>query len=226
VRLKLLPLYRLHELVRREPIGDCLAKLDERIAANRHFEFFWYSAGDVAVTKTLNPTDRPPSDTQGPTTSSELSSPDRERVDDSWRVFPTVRENKFNEMEYSVPAEQGVACFLELRELMRHKYSDVAWPIEFRTQAADDILISAAHGRATVAISIHQAAHLSHEAFFGDAENVFRRHDGRPHWAKLHSLACRDLAPLYPAWQRFQSVRSRIDPQGRFLNEHLRRLFV
>ncbi len=77
-----------------------------------------------------------------------------------------------------------------------------------------------------MAISIHQGAALPHEAFFADAEKVFRRHQGRPHWGKLHSLACRELRELYPHWDRFQSVRQRLDPAGRYLNAYLRRLFV
>jgi FAD/FMN-containing dehydrogenase len=227
VRLRLLPLYRLHEQVRREPLDVCLGRLDERIRANRHFEFFWYPTDELALTKTLNPTDRPPTATGiGGEEGSGLSNAERERVDDSWRIFPTVRENRFNEMEYSVPAEQGVECFLEVRELMRRKHTLVAWPVEYRTVAADDIFISPAQGRATVAISIHQAAELPHAAFFDDAEKVFRRHQGRPHWAKMHSLARRELLELYPQWERFQSVRARLDPQRRFLNEHLRRLFT
>jgi len=229
MRFQLLPLYRLHEVARREPLDDCLARLDERIAANRHFEFFWYPADDMAFTKTLNPTERPP--TESPNTEQSaagagLTSTDRERVDDSWRIFPTVRENRFNEMEYSVPAERGVECFLEVRDLMQRKHSHVTWPLEYRTQAADDLFISAAHGRATVAISIHQAAELPYQPFFDDAEVIFRRHMGRPHWAKLHNLGCRQLAELYPEWDRFQAVRRRLDPRGTFLNPHLRRLFV
>ena len=109
---------------------------------------------------------------------------------------------------------------------MQRKHPDVTWPLEYRTQNGDDTLISAASGRATVAISIHQAAELKHEAFFADAETIFRRHEGRPHWAKLHSLTCRELTELYPRWEQFQSIRTRLDPQGRFLNAHLRRLFV
>ncbi len=228
LRMRLLPLYRLHEVCRREPLDACLAGLDERIRANRHFEFFWYPADDCAFTKTLNPTDRPRSGgpLQAAAQGSGLASAERERVDDSWRIFPTVRENRFNEMEYSVPAEHGVDCFLEVRDLVRTKHRQATWPIEYRTVAADDILISPAQGRATVAISIHESATLPHEAFFADAEKIFRRHQGRPHWAKLHSLGRRELADIYPEWERFQAVRKRLDPDGRFLNEHLRRLFV
>ena len=227
-RMRLLPLYRLHEQCRREPLDACLASLDERSRANRHFEFFWYPVDDCAFTKTLNPTDRPRFGTpldpaaQG----SGLASAERERVDDSWRIFPTVRENRFNEMEFSVPAERGVECFLEVRELIRTRHPQATWPVEYRTVAADEILISPAQGRATVAISIHEGAALPHATFFNDAEKIFRRHHGRPHWAKLHGLGRRELAELYPQWERFQAVRKRLDPDGRFLNECLRRLFT
>jgi FAD/FMN-containing dehydrogenase len=230
VRLQLLPRYRLHEQVSREPLDACLASLDQRIRANRHFEFFWYPADDVAFTKTLNPTDRPstprPDVPATPADAAGLSSAERERVDESWRIFPTVRENRFNEMEYSVPAEHGVECFLEVRELMRRKHPLVAWPVEYRTVAADEIFISPAQGRATVAISIHQGAELPYAAFFDDAERIFRRHHGRPHWGKLHSLTSRELCDLYPQWNRFQAVRTRLDPRGRFLNPYLRQLFM
>ena len=36
----------------------------------------------------------------------------------------------------------------------------------------------------------------------------------------------RQLKALYPQWEQFQAVRQRLDPQSRFLNGHLRRLFV
>jgi len=228
VRLRLLPLYRLHERVRRQPIQDCLDQLDAQIAQNRHFEFFWYPADDAAFTKTLNPTEAPavPLTVAAPTSGAGLSSAETDRVAESWQIFPTVRENRFNEMEFAVPAERGVECFLEVRDLIRRKHTDITWPIEFRTQAADNVFLSPAFGRATVAISIHQAATLPHEAFFADAEAIFRRHQGRPHWGKLHSLRRADLAVLYPDWERFHAVRRQLDPHGRFLNAHLRRLFI
>lgn len=228
VRLRLLPLYRLHEITRRESLEGCLDSLEERSQSNRHFEFFWYPVDDCAFTKTLNPTDRPATEPIEPISNAAggLASEERERVANSWQIFPTVRENRFNEMEYSVPAERGVECFQAIRDLMRRKHTSVTWPVEYRTQAADPILISAAHGRPTVAISIHQAADLPCAEFFADAEVIFRQHEGRPHWAKMHSLTCGDLAPLYPEWERFQTVRRRLDPRGRFLNAHLRRLFV
>lgn len=42
---------------------------------------------------------------------------------------------------------------------------------------------------------------------------------GRPHWGKRHFRTATDLRALYPDWDRFAAVRSRLDPHGRFANE-------
>ena len=229
IRMRLMPAYNLHERVWREPIAECLARLDERIAATRHFEFFWYPTTDLALAKTLEPTTAEPSARRafgGGSDSSPLDGVEGERIDYNYRIFPTVRNVRFNEMEYAVPADAGPACFVAIRTLMRERHPSVTWPIEYRTVAADTLDLSPNHGRATVAISIHQAAELEHRAFFAEAEPIFRAHAGRPHWGKMHSLSAAELAPLYPRWQHFQEVRNRLDPSGTFLNEHLRKLFI
>jgi FAD/FMN-containing dehydrogenase len=217
IRMRLLPAYRLHERIWREPIKECLSRLEERITATRHYEFFWYPQADEALCKALQPTNADPS---------PLNSREGERIDHNYRVFPTARNVRFNEMEYAVPEKAGLACFAEIRQLMRERHPHITWPVEYRTVAADELDLSPNFGRATIAISIHQAAELEHRAFFADAEPIFRAHGGRPHWGKLHSLSARELAPLYPRWQHFASVRERFDPRGVFLNDHLRRILL
>lgn len=56
-------------------------------------------------------------------------------------------------------------------------------------------------------------------------EPIFRAHDGRPHWGKLHTLGADDFAALYPRWTDFLKVRRALDPEGIFLNDHLRHVF-
>ncbi|HEX8727843.1 MAG TPA: D-arabinono-1,4-lactone oxidase, partial [Ktedonobacterales bacterium] len=60
---------------------------------------------------------------------------------------------------------------------------------------------------------------------FDAIEAIFQRYDGRPHWGKMHTLTAETLAMRYPRWQDFLRVRQRLDPQGVFLNDYLRRLF-
>lgn len=228
VTLRCLPAYRLHERTWVAGFEECMAQLDTLIAANRHFEFFWVPSEDVCAMKTLNPT-----------TAETLASPNHpsvtgrlaryvrdEKIDRSYRIFPSERNLKFNETEFAVPAANGPDCLREIRDLMQRRYPAVLWPIEYRTLAADDIPLSPAYGRATVTISVHQAADLPYQPFFADVEAIFRNHQGRPHWGKIHSHKARELAALYPAWAAFQTVRAQVDPAGCFLNEHLRTILI
>ncbi len=222
VRLRLVPAFRLHERTWIAPFDECRQELAQRAANHRHFEFFWVSDRDACLMKTL--------DTTTETENREhFEDPDQlvgERVGDSGAIFPSLRNRRFNEIEYSLAEDQGPDCLVELRELMLTKHREVTWPIEYRTVAAEDAWLSQMHGRPSVTISLHQAAQLDHEPLFQDAEAIFRNHGGRPHWGKIHTLEAAALAPLYPRWSEFSRVRQELDPQGRFLTPYLRRLLV
>jgi FAD/FMN-containing dehydrogenase len=238
VRLRLVPSFRLQERTWFEAPDECMARLEERIHATRHFEFFWMPVRDACFMKTLHPTSRDPEPTREVTIAAPAAGAGsgkparaakgdppswRERVDWSDRVFPSERNVKFNEIEFSLAEEQGPPCFAELRALMLGRYrGTVEWPLEYRTVAPDDIYLSPMHGRHTVSISAHQAAELPHQDFFRDVEAIFRAHGARPHWGKMHTHRAAELRALYPRWEDFQRVRRAMDPQGVFLNQHLR----
>ncbi len=227
VTLRTLPAYRLHEHTWVASFDECMDNLDTLIAATRHFEFFWSPGDDACAMKALHPTDA--EQWEAPETAPAVTGrlaryvhPDR--VDWWYRILPSERTLRFNEMEFSVPAAHGPDCLREIRQLMRDKHPDVTWPVEYRTLHADDIPLSPAYGREAVTISIHQDAALPHRPFFADAEAIFRNHRGRPHWGKMHWHTARDLRDLYPLWDQFQAVRARLDPTGRFLNAYLREM--
>ena len=149
-----------------------------------------------------------------------------ERVDWSYRIYPSERQVQFVEMEYAVPYAAGPECFCAIRDLMLKRYPQVTWPLEYRTQRADDLFLSPACGRDVVTISLHDKHRIGlTNAFFTDAEGIFRTFDGRPHWGKLHNLRAGDFEQLYPQWARFQAVREQLDPSGLFFNPYLRTIF-
>jgi L-gulonolactone oxidase len=47
---------------------------------------------------------------------------------------------------------------------------------------------------------------------------------GRPHWCKRHFQTAATLRERYPEWERFQAVRRRLDPEGRFANDYTDRV--
>lgn len=198
-----------------EPFDSVMERIDELIAATRHFEYFWYPGQERAVCKAIEETEEPPRYPLGK---------EGERRGWSFEVLPNVREMPHTEMEYSVPAEQGPACVAALRELLATDFPEVTWPIEYRTVAADDLWISTATGRPTVTISIHEAIDRDDEPYYRAAEEIFRSFDGRPHWGKQHYLTGDDMVDTYPRYRDWWRVRDSVDPDGILLNDRLREL--
>jgi FAD/FMN-containing dehydrogenase len=215
VEFDLVPAYKLKERVWGAPIDRCLDELADHVAKNRNFEFFWGPREDGAMMKSLNIIEDGPIGT--PT--------EGERVGWSPNIYPSVREQKFHEMEYAVPAQDGPECFRRVRQRMQERHSEVTWPVEYRTLAADDAPLSPAYRRDTVTISLHQDARLPYREFFDDIEAIFREYRGRPHWGKWNSLGRDRLRDLYPEWDAFCALRQQSDPGGVFLNDYLGALF-
>ena len=229
VTIRLVPSYRLHERIWAAPFEEAVHQIDGQINGNEHFEFFWLPSDDMMLMKALNSTDAQPFGQDVPPeappgTIERYYHP--ERVDWSYRVYPSERTTPFVEMEFAVPAARGPECFRELRQLLREKHPSVVWPIEYRTQRGDDSYLSSVYQRDSVTLSVHESPDKPYQRYFDDVEAIFRNHDGRPHWGKLHSHRARDLQPLFPMWDRFSAVRDRLDPQQRFLNPYLRGLLL
>jgi FAD/FMN-containing dehydrogenase len=227
IRVQAVPAYKLHERTWVTSFEECREDLDRLIDENEHFEFFWLPRHDVCAMKSLNPTSEPvqaPADLpeSPPGTVERYLHP--ERVDWSHRIYPSVRSAPFNEMEFSMPLERGWECLCEIRQLILTKHPQVAWSVEYRTVAADDLPLSPAYGRKTIAISIHESADASYERYFTDAQAIFLNHGGRPHWGKIHYCTAAQLRAQYPAWDSFWELRRQVDPHGVFLNDYLRKL--
>jgi L-gulono-1,4-lactone dehydrogenase len=143
----------------------------------------------------------------------------------SHRVFVTPRRVRFAESEYAVPRESLTHVIAELRRAVPRLPHPVMFPVEVRVAAADDIWLSTAHGRESAYVAIHQYAGLPYQEYFDRFESVVAEVAGRPHWGKLHSLDAGRLRLLYPRFDDFRRVRAEADPEGRFGNAYLTRIF-
>jgi L-gulono-1,4-lactone dehydrogenase len=144
------------------------------------------------------------------------------KTDRSYRVFSTRRIARFTEMEYAVPRAAGPEALRRVLEMIERRGFAVPFPIEFRVVAPDDAYLSTAHGRETAYIAVHMFRGMPWEPYFRAVEAIMDDYGGRPHWGKRHFQSAATLAPRYPDWDRFQSVRARLDPGGTFQNEYAR----
>ena len=116
----------------------------------------------------------------------------------------------------------------EVRQVIRtlEQRNEVYFPLEFRFVKADDAWLSPFYQRETCSIAVHASADEAYQYLLTDINPLFRAHQGRPHWGKLHWMGAAELSTMYPRWQDFQRVRQQFDPQGQMLNAHLRKLFL
>jgi len=215
LHLQLRPAYRLQETSWQCPLQEALSGFEEQAALFRHHEFFWYPQTDTAQCKGIAETEAEPV---------YPLADEGNRCGWSHEVLPNHRPHKHTEMEYSVPAEAGPACLAEIKQLLETRFPEVAWPVEYRTLAADDVWLSTAYERPTVTISVHQDIREDDEPYFKACEEIFLAYAGRPHWGKVNYLSGTQLAQRHPRWTDWWQARNAADPQGIFLNDYLRSL--
>ena len=140
------------------------------------------------------------------------------RIDRSDRIFASPRLVRFTEMEYALPREHTANAVRAVLESVERGGFAVPFPIEVRTVAPDDALLSTAAGRESGYVAVHMYRGMQWRPYFQAVERIMDEFDGRPHWGKRHFQSAATLRPRYPDWDRFQAVRARLDPEGRFAN--------
>lgn len=227
VTLATVPAYKLRESTRPLGFDECLEVYPEIEASHRNAEFWWVPPLDTCVVKSFLETDDEPMsqpETEHPVgTLARYLKPDK--VDWSYKVYPSTRSLRFVEMEFTLPITNGPAAIRAVRHLIQMRHPAIRWGVEYRTLAGEGHLLSPTQGADSVTISVHQAAELPYETFMRDCQEIFLALGGRPHWGKLHWLERADIDRLYPTADRFRAIRERLDPNGHFLNDHLRPLF-
>jgi FAD/FMN-containing dehydrogenase len=231
--LQTMPAYNLHERLWRDDFETCMARHDELAATHRHFGFFWCPTpesrhlycladtaavsstdkiADVCEVKVMDITEAPP-----------MESP-FERVAYSSDVYPIEYVPNFVELEYAVPLEHGKDAVRAVRDLMLTKHTNCIFPIEYRFTAGDRAWMSPFHQQDSITLSVSGGPGIDYWDFLRDTDTILRRYKSRPHWGKMHFLDTEDVTELYPRAEDFRALRRRLDPRGRFLNDHLRML--
>jgi len=147
--------------------------------------------------------------------------------DHSSVIYPeTYPVSAFREIEYIVPLRRFGEAFEELRHFQIHQFSAPLWPLECRSIAADEALLSPCHQRAGVAISVVRSHEMDFWPALRAADAILDKYDSRPHWGKLHFLTRARLERLYPQYDTFRRLRREYDPSGLLLNDQLRTLFA
>ncbi|MCA1405589.1 FAD-binding protein [Ensifer sp. IC3342] len=235
ITLQTMDAYNLHEKLWRCDFDECMEQHDELAAEHRHFGFFWCpvpesrhcyclpdtsavsttsKTSDVCEMKVIDITDRPPMEQAF------------EKIAYSSEIYPIEYIPNFHELEYAVPVSHGKDAVRAVRELMLEKHPTCIYPIEYRFTAGDSGWISPFYEQDSITLSISGEPGTDYWEYLTDVDTILRQYGSRPHWGKLHFLGAEDVTALYPRAGDFRALRARVDPEGRFLNDHLRQLFA
>lgn len=124
--------------------------------------------------------------------------------------------------EFLLPRSKAREAMIAVSNL-RERISPLLQVCEIRTMRGDDLWLSGAYGRDTVAIHFTWVADQpAVEALLPTLEAQIFALGGRPHWGKLFLAGASEIAPLYPRFDDFLALRDRLDPNRKFGNSFLR----
>ncbi len=141
------------------------------------------------------------------------------RVDRSDRIFASPRLVRFTEMEYALPREHTPEAVRRVLELIEQRGFAVPFPIEVRTVAPDDALLSTAAGRESGFVAVHMYRGMAWEPYFRAVEAIMDELGGRPHWGKRHFQTAATLRdPATPTGIASRPCAPASTREGRFAN--------
>ncbi len=123
--------------------------------------------------------------------------------------------------EYLIPRNRGYEAILAVEQL-RDRVTPHLFITELRTIDADDLWISPAYKRPSLAIHFTWKPEWpAVREILPAIEEKLTPFDARPHWAKLFTVPHSRLAVLYEKMPDYLALLRQYDPQGKFRNDYL-----
>ncbi|AXE76230.1 FAD-binding protein [Streptomyces atratus] len=128
--------------------------------------------------------------------------------------------------EYFVARQDAPAAYAALGRL-RERIAPLLQITEIRTVARDDLWLSPAGGRDSVAFHFTWVPDTAAVTpVLGAIEEALAPFGARPHWGKVFTTTPGTLRTLYGKYADFERLAARFDPEGKFRNDFLARHFL
>jgi xylitol oxidase len=139
-----------------------------------------------------------------------------------FRLDHTPSHGEELQSEFFVARGDAVAAFAAL-DALRDRLAPLVFVTEIRTIAADDLWLSPAYHRASVAFHFTwRPDWAAVRALLPAVESALQPFEPRPHWAKLFTMAPDVVRSRYDRLPEFSALVDRFDPGGTFHNAFMR----
>jgi xylitol oxidase len=152
-----------------------------------------------------------------------VSGPAWERLPHFRPDFPPSSKGRERHSEYFLPRRDAVAAIRALYGIGA-RIARALQISEIRTVSEDALWMSTAQGRDSVALHFTWTDNDPDvAAAMPIVETALERFGPRPHWGKMHARTPAQVAAQFDRGDAFRDLCRRHDPDGKFLNEYLRR---
>ena len=148
-----------------------------------------------------------------------------DRIEDSYKVYIVPEPPKHVETEWAFDVADASNILKAYRDLIvNHRYK-MNFIQEIRFSQKDSFWLSPSQGRDTMWIGLYCFKHEKWNEILPVFEEFAQKHGGRPHWGKIFNTDKDYLQKQYPNYHKFIELKNKLDPQQKFTNAYIERLF-
>ena len=156
---------------------------------------------------------------------SDALAPDRRLIMPGSRGFGRRLFYRHDEIEFGVPFEVYRECVGKIVAVLEGEEFFSIIEVRF-TPNRSQALLGPGVGRQTAYIELATPLSQDHERIYAITEGILREYGGQPHLGKKTNVTAQDMFEIYgDRFTRFQAVRSKQDPNDKFLNPFCDRVF-
>ncbi len=119
---------------------------------------------------------------------------------------------------------KDAAAAIEAVSKLGAEISPLLWITELRTITADDLWLSGAYQRDTLAIHFTWKKDDAIYSVIEKVETALRPFNYRPHWGKVFTADAQYLKSVYPKMSEFKALVEALDPTKKFENSFTRKV--
>jgi len=147
------------------------------------------------------------------------------RVEKNWKVFNVPMPPLHRETEWAFDINDTSRMLHAYRDMILKNNHQVNFMQEIRFVKGDDFALSPCYKRNSVYIGAYHQCNDDWFPFFHDFETLAKQFNGRPHWGKEFTPDKNYLQKQYPEMEKFNELRSKLDPDNLLQNKFTEALF-
>lgn len=148
------------------------------------------------------------------------------RIEKSYKVFVVPEPPLHRETEWGFDLSIAKDLLREYKATINKSAHRINFLQEIRFTKADNFALSPCYGRNTMWLGAYNADNFGWNELLADFEMLAKKYNGRPHWGKEFNIDKAYIAALYPQYNSFCSLRNEMDPDGKFVNDYIARIFL